>query len=55
MNVDDAARAVGRINMYPHRIVGLGRDFVDEQFRAGYRGDGGRDLRLAAGAPARDL
>ena len=31
MHVDDASRAIGRIDVDPHRVIGLARDLVDEQ------------------------
>ena len=54
MHVDDAAGAVGRIDMHAHRVIGFARDLVDEQLRAGQRGDGGGDVRFAGGALAGD-
>ena len=29
--VDDSALAIGRIDMHPHRVIGLAWDFVDEE------------------------
>ena len=50
MHVDDAARAIGRIEVHAHRVIRLARDLVDEQLRAGQRGEGGGNLRFARGA-----
>ena len=35
MHVDDAARAIGCVQVHAHGIVRLARHFVDEQLRAG--------------------
>ena len=52
MHVDDAAGAVGRIDVNAHRVIGFARDLVNEEFRAGQGGNGGGDVLFARGAGA---